>query len=134
MPQAGNSGLLQAEGSSAHDLGPSTSYNNDDMLSEDQGQLTGQDGDSNDQDDQVIPPRCNEDIEARRRARVERTLAGHDHLLEKVIGDVRSKVSTRRQLANFSDHQAHIAMFEPKKVAEAQIGRASCRERVYVLV
>ena len=41
-----------------------------------------------------------------------------EHFLEKVIGDVRSKVSTRRQLANFSDHQAHIAMVEPKKVSE----------------
>ena len=27
-------------------------------------QPSGQDGDTNDQDDQVIPPRCNEDIEA----------------------------------------------------------------------
>ena len=67
----------------------------------------------------MIPPRCNEDIEARRQARVARTLELLDHTLEKVIGDVRGKVSTRRQLANFSDHQAHIAMFEPKKVSEA---------------
>ena len=88
MPQAGDSGLLQAEGSSAQDLGPSTSSDNDDMHFEDQGQLTGQDGDSNDQDDQVIPPRCNEDIEARRRARVARTMELHEHFLEKVIGDV----------------------------------------------
>ena len=42
-----------------------------------------------------------------------------EHFLEKVIGDVRGKVSTRRQLANFSDHQAHIAMVELKKVSEA---------------
>ena len=43
----------------------------------------------------------------------------HEHFLEKVIGDVRGKVSTHRQLENFSDHQAHIAMVEPKKVLEA---------------
>ena len=30
-----------------------------------------------------------------------------------------AKVSTRRQLANFSEHQAHISMVEPKKVFEA---------------
>ena len=65
VPQGGDSGLLDAEGSTAPDLGPSTSSNNDDIPSGDQGHLTGQDGDSNDQDDQVIPPRCNEDIEAR---------------------------------------------------------------------
>ena len=39
--------------------------------------------------------------------------------MTKVIGDLRGKVSTRRQLSNFSDHQAHIAMMEPKKVSEA---------------
>ena len=43
----------------------------------------------------------------------------HQHTLDKVIGDLRSKVTTRRQLANFSDHQAHISMVEPKKVFEA---------------
>ena len=38
-----------------------------------QAQVDGQDGDQNDQDDQVIiPPRVNEDIEARRKARVAR--------------------------------------------------------------
>ena len=41
-----------------------------------------------------------------------------EHTLDKVLGDLRSKVSTRRQLASFSDHQAHISMVEPKKVFE----------------
>ena len=45
-------------------------------------------------------------------------MARREHFLEKVIGDVRDKVSTQRQLANFSDHHAHIAMVEPKKVSE----------------
>ena len=67
----------------------------------------------------MIPTRYNEDIKARRQARVARTMEHREHFLEKVIGDVRGKVSTRRQLANFSDHQAHIAMIEPKKVSEA---------------
>ena len=60
------------------------------MFSGNQGQLAGQDGDSNDQDDQVIPPRSNEDIEARHQARVARTMERREHFLDKVIGDVRS--------------------------------------------
>ena len=52
---------------------PSTS-SNEEVHNEDQGHQDGQDGDSNDQDDQVIPPRSNEEIEARRQARVKRTM------------------------------------------------------------
>ena len=44
------------------------------ITQDDQGQHFGQDGDSNDQDDQVIPPRSNEEIEARHQARVARSL------------------------------------------------------------
>jgi hypothetical protein len=91
-------------------------HSDDDAQSNDQGQANGHDEDQNDQD---FPPRVNEEIEARRKARVERTLELRGHTLDKVIGDVRGKVSTRRQLANFSDHQAHIAMVEPQKVWEA---------------
>ena len=58
-------------------------------------------------------------IEVCRQARVARTMERRQHTLDKVIGDLRSKVTTRRQLANFSDHQAHISMVEPKKVFEA---------------
>ena len=79
----------------------------------DQGQSHGQDRDQNDQDDQAIPPRSNEEIEARRKARVERTLELRGHTLDKVIGDVRGKLSTKRQLASFYEHQAHISMVEP---------------------
>ncbi|KAK1682994.1 hypothetical protein QYE76_043842 [Lolium multiflorum] len=84
--------------------------------------IEGQDGDPNDQVDQVTPPRprkTKEEIEARRLARRERTLeiCGHTH--DKVLGDVRAKVSTRRQLANFSNHHAYISVVEPKKVFEA---------------
>ena len=41
------------------------------------------------------------------------------HKLEAIIGYVSRKVSTRGQLASFSEHQAHISMIEPKKVFEA---------------
>ncbi|KAK1698754.1 hypothetical protein QYE76_015451 [Lolium multiflorum] len=87
-----------------------------------EAQIEGQDGDPNDQVDQVTPPRprrTKEEIEARRLARRERTLEIRGHTHDKVLGDVRAKVSTRRQLANFSNHHAYISLVEPKKVFEA---------------
>ncbi|KAK1602590.1 hypothetical protein QYE76_016859, partial [Lolium multiflorum] len=85
-------------------------------------QVEGQDGDPNDQVDQVIPPsprRTKEEIEARCLARRERNLEIREHTHYKVLGDVRASVSTRRQLANFSNHHAYISLVEPKKVFEA---------------
>ena len=85
-------------------------------------QVEGQDGDPKDQVDQVIPPRprrTKEEIEARRLARRDRNLELRGHTHDKVLGDVRAKVSTRRQLANFSNHHAYISLVEPKKVFEA---------------
>ncbi|KAK1647292.1 hypothetical protein QYE76_065097 [Lolium multiflorum] len=87
-----------------------------------EAQVEGQDGDPNDQVDQVIPPRprrTKEEIEARRLARRERNLEIREHTHDKVLGDVRASVSTRRQLANFSNHHAYISLVEPKKVFEA---------------
>ncbi|KAK1696090.1 hypothetical protein QYE76_012787 [Lolium multiflorum] len=63
--------------------------------------------------------RTKEEIEARRLARRERQLERLEHTHDKVLGDVRAKVSTRRQLANFSNHHAYISLVEPKKVFEA---------------
>ena len=39
--------------------------------------------------------------------------------MDEVVGDVRGRVSTRRQLANFSEHHAYVSMVEPQKVYEA---------------
>ena len=39
--------------------------------------------------------------------------------MDKILGDVRGKVSTRIQLANFSSHHAFVSIIEPKKVFEA---------------
>lgn len=50
---------------------------------------------------------------------MERTLELRGHTLDKVIGDVRGKLSTRRQLSSFCEHQAHISMVEPQKVFKA---------------
>ena len=85
----------------------------------DQGHDSSQDGDSNDQDDQVIPQRSNRDIKILCQARVMRDLELKSHTLEAVIGDLNSRVTTRGQLASFREHQAHISMVEPKKVFEA---------------
>ncbi|KAM0906965.1 hypothetical protein ACQ4PT_016441 [Festuca glaucescens] len=87
-----------------------------------QAQVDGQDGDPNDQVDQVIPlrtSRSKEEIEARRIARRDRNLEILGHTHDKVLSDVRGRVSTRRQLANFSNHHAYISLVEPKKVLEA---------------
>ncbi|KAK1694085.1 hypothetical protein QYE76_010782, partial [Lolium multiflorum] len=87
-----------------------------------EAQIEGQDGDPNDQVDQVTPPRprrTKEEIEARRLARRERQLERLEHTHDKVLGDLRASVTTRRQLANFSNHHAYISLVEPKKVFEA---------------
>jgi hypothetical protein len=66
----------------------------------------------------VIPQRSNEETEDHRKRRVERNLELSGHTLERVIGDSRGNVSTRSQLARFSNHQAYISMIEPKKLFE----------------
>jgi hypothetical protein len=84
-----------------------------------QAQVDGQDGDPNSQDDQVMPQSSFEEIEARRKERVEKTLIRRGHTLDQVVGDLRKQMTTRRQLSNFSDHQAYIPMVEPQKFFEA---------------
>jgi hypothetical protein len=115
--------LHEGEGATApnssQDQDQPTHEESDDVHNDDQGQVDGQDGDQNDQDDQVIPPRSNEEIEAHRKRRVERDLELKGHTLERVIRDLRGKVSTRSQLTQFSNHHAYISMVEPKKVFEA---------------
>ena len=97
---------------------PSTSHV-EDAHNDDQGQHSGQDGDPNDQDDQVIPPRNNEDIKTRRTARIARALKHIDANQDQMESVFHQGRSTRRQLASFSEHHAHISMVEPKKVFEA---------------
>jgi hypothetical protein len=41
------------------------------------------------------------------------------HSLQNILGDLQSKVSTRRQLENFCEHHAFVSMVEPSKVFEA---------------
>src|SRR3954469_23918327 len=83
---------------------------------QDQGQGSNQDKDTN---IESTPPRNNKDNEARRKARADRNLEIRGHTLDKVVGDLRRRVSTRRELASFRDHQDHISMVEPNKVFDA---------------
>jgi hypothetical protein len=114
-----SSSVISTAPCSSQDQDQHTHEESDNVLNNNQGQVDGQDGDQNDQDDQVIPQRSNEEIKAHHKRRVERNLELSGHTLERVIGDLRGKVSTRSQLAKFSNHQAYISMVEPKKVFEA---------------
>ena len=67
----------------------------------------------------MIPQRSNRDIENRRKARMKRDMEIKSYKLEAIIGDLNRNVTTRGQLASFSEHQARISMVEPKKVFEA---------------
>ncbi|KAK1618092.1 hypothetical protein QYE76_023609 [Lolium multiflorum] len=102
---------------------PSYQAHDDEKSQEiEEAQVEGQDGDPNDQVDQVKPPRprrTKEEIEARRLARRERNLEIREHTHDKVLGDLRASVTTRRQLANFSNHHSYISLEEAKKVFEA---------------
>ena len=57
----------------------------EDVHNDEQGQVSGQDRDTNYQDDQVIPPRCNEDIKACRQAGVAKTMERYQHTLDVVV-------------------------------------------------
>ena len=67
----------------------------------------------------MIPPRNNEDIEARRVARMARAYKKIDVSLDKVADNLPLGRTTRGQLSRFSEHHAHVSMVEPKKVFEA---------------
>jgi hypothetical protein len=101
------------------DQGQSSHHDDDAMLNDDQGQFTGHDEDHNSGDDQVASQETFEQAETCCKARIARTMEIREHTLDKVLGDVRGKVSTRRQFSNFSNHQAYISMVEPQKVYEA---------------
>ena len=111
--------IVVASQGQAQDLDPPPTPLGRGAQNVDQGHDFRQDGDSNDQDDQEIIPRSNRDIEIRRQGRANRDFVLKNHKLEGIIGDLRRNVTTRGQLASFSEHHAHISMVEPKKVYEA---------------
>ena len=75
-------------GSQDQDQDQSSSSHVEASTNDDQGQHSGQDGDSNDQDDKVIPHHSNEDIEARRVARMARSYKKIDVCLNKVADNL----------------------------------------------
>jgi hypothetical protein len=79
----------------------------------------GQGKDKNGGDDQGISQESLEEAQAHRVKKVEETLRKGSHTLESAIGSVRKGVSTRRQLTNFSSHNAYISYVEPQNVFEA---------------
>jgi hypothetical protein len=89
-----SSPVIPTASNSSHEQDQPTHEESDDVLNNDQGQVNGQDSDQNDQDDQVIPQSSNEEIEAHCKRRVERNFELRGHTLERVIGDLRGKVST----------------------------------------
>jgi hypothetical protein len=91
--------VIQTASNSSQEQDQPTHEDNDDQ---------GQDGDQNDQDDQVIPQSSNVEIEARRKRRVERNLELRGHTLERVIGDLRGKVSTQSQWLNPRKYLKHL--------------------------
>ena len=76
-----------------------------------QGQGNNQDKDTN---SESTPSRNNKDIEVRRKARADRNLELRGHTLDKVVGDLRRRVSTRRELASFCLSLIHIS--EPTRL------------------
>ena len=82
-----------------------------------QAQVEGQDEDQNCEED--ASRESFEQDQALRKAIKLAKLQKDGHILDNVLGSVRAKVSTRRQLANFSSHHAFISCIEPQKVHEA---------------
>jgi hypothetical protein len=73
-----------------------------------------QDGDENEEE---LPPR--DTLEEAKLRRMEKRLARlvqRGHILDNVYGSVTKGVSTRKQLTNFSTHQAFFSSIEPQKV------------------
>ena len=85
----------------------------------DQGRHDDSQSPNDEGDDQAISQESLDEIQERRARARDRRLERNEHTLDKILGDVRGKVSTRRQLANFSSHHAFVSVIEPKKVFEA---------------
>ena len=83
------------------------------------GNHEGQGEDQNHDEDQEASQESILEANTRCEDKTTRNLRLKSHNLRNVLGDLRSKVSTRRQLANFSEHHAFVSMVEPQQVYEA---------------
>ncbi|KAK1694357.1 hypothetical protein QYE76_011054 [Lolium multiflorum] len=79
----------------------------------------GQGGDPNRDEDQVASQEPIPMANSRREDTTTRHLRLKSHSSRNVIVDLKSKVTTRRQLANFCEHHAFVSMVEPLKVNDA---------------
>ncbi|KAK1608125.1 hypothetical protein QYE76_031798 [Lolium multiflorum] len=76
----------------------------------------GQGEDQNIDEDQEASQEPIQMADTRHEDATTRHLRLKSHSLQNVIGDLKSKVTTRRQLANFCEHHAFVSMVEPLKV------------------
>lgn len=97
------------ESSGSHDEDDDAPYNNNEGQGED---LNHDEGQEDSQEPTPIADTHREDTTTRH-------LCLKSHSLRNVIGDLKSKVTTRRQLANFCEHHAFVSMVEPLKVNDA---------------
>ena len=116
VPPTGPSGIAQGQD---QDHAPNSHEASASALIDDQGQFDGHGEDPNSGDDQVVSQESNDEAHTRRESKLDRVLRIRSLNLDNVLGDVRGKVATRRQLANFSEHHAYVSMVEPQKVYEA---------------
>ncbi|KAK1649001.1 hypothetical protein QYE76_066806 [Lolium multiflorum] len=94
------------ESSGSHDDDDDAPDNNND----------GQGEDRNHDEDQVASQESIPKVNTRLEDTTTRHLCLKSHSLRNVLGDLKSKVSTRRKLANFCEHHAFVSMVEPLKV------------------
>ncbi|KAK1686022.1 hypothetical protein QYE76_046870 [Lolium multiflorum] len=75
--------------------------------------------DLNHDEDQEASQEAILEADSRREDKASRILCLRSHSLRNILGDLKSKVSTRRQLSNFCEHHAFVSMVEPIKVFDA---------------
>ena len=101
-----------SESSDSHDDDDDAPHNNNEGQG---GDLNHDEGQEDSQDSQDSTPIAN----TRREDPTSRHLRLKSHSLRNVIGDLKSKVTTRRQLAKFCEHHAFVSMVESLKVNDA---------------
>ncbi|KAK1619424.1 hypothetical protein QYE76_024941 [Lolium multiflorum] len=99
---------MNPESSGAHNDDVSLNNNNE-----------GQGEDLNHDEDQEVSQVPILEANTRREDAMTRNLRLKSHSLKNILGDLKSNVSTRRQLANFCEHHAFVSMVEPLKVDDA---------------
>jgi hypothetical protein len=99
---------MNPESPGAHDDDDSLNNNND-----------GQGEDLNHDEDQEASQAPILEANTRRKDATTRNLRLKSHSLKNILDDLKSKLSTLRQLANFCEHHAFVSMVEPLKVDDA---------------